>query len=225
MQEIGTGLHIIRRDFYVPGLGNIGGCASVVQLDDGSLIVINPVKPKPEVIAELKSLGDVRFIVSPNPFHNLFLLPTREHFPAARLAGPVELEYRVKAIDLDITLNEQTMSTWEPQLSVLSVQARPPMHQELVFFHPRSRSLIVTDLMFNLAVTGNLWNRIWRALNGAGPSPRTTRIGRMAFKKESVQKLRLQLEALDPLNIVFAHGAPEIGGARKVIREGLSWAD
>ena len=57
----------------------------VMRLADGGLFVWSPIALKPELKAAVDGLGPVRFLVSPNLLHHLFLGEWKTAYPHARL--------------------------------------------------------------------------------------------------------------------------------------------
>ena len=61
---------------------------AVIQLSDGSAWVWSPVALSDELADSVESVGPVRFIVSPNKIHHLFLSEWARRWPEARLYAP-----------------------------------------------------------------------------------------------------------------------------------------
>jgi hypothetical protein len=92
-------------------------------------------------------LGEVRCIVAPNRFHYLSVGEYSRAFPDAE----VFVAPGVKVDDVPIRgiLTGQAESLWSDVLDQAIFYGNK-MEQEVVFFHRDSRTLIVTDLCFNL---------------------------------------------------------------------------
>ena len=45
---------------------------TVIKLKSGDLFVHSPISPTPQMLQEVVSLGEVKYIVSPNKIHHLF---------------------------------------------------------------------------------------------------------------------------------------------------------
>ena len=219
MQQLSPDLWIVRKEFRLPALGNIGGCATIIRLKPDELVIINPVRFSDEDVIAIKALGQVKFVIAPNPLHHLFLLRTQKLFAGSKIAGPREVEYRNEDVDFDIVLNENALSTWEPILSVLPVKAKPPLYQELLFFHHPSRALIMTDLVFNIQRVDNWLNALALKLYGAYRQLTTTRLSRIAFKHESLRKTMQQVHSLQPEILVVAHGDPVLENANERLKD------
>ena len=65
-----------------------GARMTVVRLADGGLLVHSPLDPEPLLRAEIDALGPVRYVVSPNKLHNLYLAGFLQAYPSAQLFAP-----------------------------------------------------------------------------------------------------------------------------------------
>ena len=67
---------------------------AVVRLSDGSAWVWSPVGLSTELAESVETIGPVRFIVSPNKIHHLFLPEWAMRWPDAKLFAPPGLAKR-----------------------------------------------------------------------------------------------------------------------------------
>jgi len=59
-----------------------GARMTVVRLADGGLLIHSPLEPVPPLRAEIDALGPVRYVVSPNKLHHLFLGGFLQAYPS-----------------------------------------------------------------------------------------------------------------------------------------------
>ena len=138
---------------------------TVVKLEAGGLLVYAPVAPTPECIRLVKELeaehGDVKYIILPTISgieHKVFVSPFARRFPQAEVfVAPNQWSFPLK---LPLTwlglprkrtqvLPENSSKTpfaEEFDYAVLGpIALGPGPFEEVVFFHKRSRTLLVTD--------------------------------------------------------------------------------
>lgn len=84
----------------------------VIQFADGNLWVWSPVALTTELASAVDSLGRVRYIVSPNKIHHLFLPEWAEHWPDARIYASPGLIRRKPAMHFDAELGDKPESEW-----------------------------------------------------------------------------------------------------------------
>jgi hypothetical protein len=85
---------------------------AVIQLSDGSAWVWSPVALSDELADSVESVGPVRFIVSPNKIHHLFLPEWARRWPDARLYAPPGLAKRKPELKFDDELGDEADPGW-----------------------------------------------------------------------------------------------------------------
>jgi hypothetical protein len=179
---------------------------TVVRRAGGALWLHSPV-PIDEALADrLAALGRVSDIVAPNRFHHRFAAAAKRRYPAATLWGAPGLDRKRKDIPFDVLLSEP--SPWRELEAVFLSGA--PLWNEHVFFHAASRTLICTDLLFNIrdepsAVTRLLVYRAFGMYRRFG----TNRLWRWKTRDRAALAASLdRVVAWDVRRVVMAHGDP-----------------
>ena len=122
----------------------IGTRMTVCRLSSGDLWVHSPIPPEPELRQQLDSLGRVRFIIAPNRQHHFFIGDFLAAYPDALLFGSPDLPSKFQDLPFDGVLGERPEPEWSADLDQVPIQGNI-FHDEVVFFHRHSRTLIVTD--------------------------------------------------------------------------------
>jgi hypothetical protein len=198
-----------------------GSRASVVRLSDGGLWIHSPVPLGGGLRAELEALGPVRHIVAPNKVHYFYVEENMVAFPEAQLHLAPGLAEKRPELPAGHVLGES--SPWSADLDEAFAPGASFLN-ETVFLHRRSRTLILTDLAFNLREPRPAFERIVLRILGAynhfGPS----RIARMAMRDHKA--LRAFTDTLlewDFERIVLAHGDIVDKGGREIVREAYAY--
>ena len=223
VRSLDRDLWVIDHPFRMPGGIELGARTTLVRLSDGGLWLHSPGPLTPAIQAWLEENGPVRAIVAPNLLHHLFLAETVAAFPEASIYGPDGLAAKIgEKLGAGVhihTLDPQQLP-WANELECLLVPGCPAMN-ELVFLHAKSRTLILTDLAFNIQHANSLITRIFLRINGAlghfGPS----RLAKAFFMKDRPQ-VRAGIEQLLAWNfdrVVVSHGEVLETGGSKALRE------
>jgi hypothetical protein len=77
---------------------------AVIRLFNGSLFVWSPVALSGSLRASIDVLGPVRYLVSPNALHHLFLAEWKSAYPEARLYASPRLRGKRKDLAFDVML-------------------------------------------------------------------------------------------------------------------------
>ena len=211
----GSGLWTVDGPMRVPGL-ELGTRTTVIRLTSGEVVLISPGRNVTEVAGAIRALGPVRGIIAPNLFHHLFIEQAQACFPDARLYGPPGLAKKRTDLAIDEHLTGTPPNLWAAEIDQVLVAGAPRV-QETAFFHRLSKSLVLSDLAFNLEAATNWWGRfVYRLLDvggGFGPS----RLGRLIYRDKAAwrQSLR-EIQAWPFERIVVAHGEIVEEDARQV---------
>lgn len=195
---------------------------TIIRLPGGGLWVHSPIAPDPGLMAEVEALGPVAFLIAPNWIHYAFVGAWQERYPDARCHAAPGVRDRAAsrevAIRIDAELTDDAPAEWA---GVIDQRVIPgsSTHQEAVFFHRPTATLILTDLIENFerrAVSAWMVPLLFMAgnLDPDGKAPvdmrRTFRKGREAARQAIAQVIDW-----GPERVILAHGRwyPENGVA------------
>lgn len=202
---------------------SIGHRMTVARLPDGTLWVHSPVEHSTSLAAELDRLGPVAHIVAPNAMHDTYLESWFAAYPEARFHGaPGFATFRPDLKFTDI-LGDNADPAWSVVFDQLVLRGMPRLN-EVVFLHLASRTLILTDLVFNLGPEMPFLSRVLLRLNGCycrfGPSRllKSTIKDRAAFRASLDQVLGWDFKA-----IVVSHGSNIADGSPAFLREAFAF--
>lgn len=146
LQQLEPNLWLLEQPFRFFGT-QIGTRTTIVRLADGRLWIHSPGPDLPAVYKQVRQLGTVAFLIAPNPFHHLFLPHAMRMFPDALAYGPRAVQKKHPGLDLS-PFNQQAAADWGNQIQFLKLAGLKL--GEYVFFDRASRTLLLTDLLFNL---------------------------------------------------------------------------
>ena len=198
---------------------------AVIRLADGSAWVWSPVALTGELADSVESVGPVRFILSPNKIHHLFLAEWANRWPEARLYAPPGLAKRKPELKFDAELGDEPDPAWAADIDQVIFHGSVAM-EEVVFFHRKSRCAIVCDLIQRhpeSAMTG--WKgRLMRLDSLVGEHGSTPREWRASFlRRGPARAAREKLLSWNPERLLIAHGECARTGAKDIISDALSW--
>jgi glyoxylase-like metal-dependent hydrolase (beta-lactamase superfamily II) len=167
--------HVFR---WPAGLTPVPVRMTVIRLGNGQLILHSPIPLSRDLRAELDALGPVAFVVVPEA-HGRFAGPASQAYPAAQLLAAPDAPRRRRSLPFQASLADEPPSEWDGQVeSLLLLGFR--LHEVLVFHRP-SRTLILTDLCFNIHRSSSRVARMFFKANGMwqrfGPSRIIRRVG------------------------------------------------
>jgi len=158
LTQVAENLWFDEYDLFMPGGVHFRGRMTVVRLPDGALWLHSPIPIDDALAAELAALGAVRHIVAPNRLHHLHLPEVCARYPDALLYGAPGLPKKRRDLPFDAVLGEPP-AAWAGVIDQERIDGNPWIG-EVVFCHRESRTLIVTDLVFNIHETAG-WLTPW----------------------------------------------------------------
>jgi len=199
---------------------------TLVKLKNGMLWVHSPLKISDKLLLEISALGEVKYLVSPNKLHHLFLVDWLQKFPNAMCYASPGLEKKRPDINFSRVLGIQPENEWAEEIDQTIFKGSPAM-EEVVFFHRNSKTLILTDLIENFKPESfNWWQRILARFTGIlspnGKTPIDWRLSFILGKKEAKKSLTRLME-WEPQNIVVSHGECMYGNGLEFLKKSFSW--
>lgn len=222
-EEIADGLWHDTHDHTMVGV-QFRTRSTLARLADGGLWMHSPIPLDDARARQVDALGELRHIVAPNGWHDSYAAAAKERYPNATLWASPALRQSKAKLPVDAWLGE-TDPPWANELQPLLIEGAPKA-DELVFLHAPTRTLIVTDLLFQIRHPVNTLTKLVLWMSGTnGGKLAQSRLWRLVTKDRaaagrSVHKM-LEWE-FD--RVVLAHGDFVEGlGARERTREALWW--
>jgi hypothetical protein len=186
---------------------------TVVRLADGSLALISPIPIDDRLAAELAALGPVSHLIAPNLFHHLHLAAAQARYPEAGVVGPPGLAAKEPGLHFAAPASEPR----SPLSAVLvgSTIEGAPRATETVWLHVPSRTLVVTDLAFNVEALPSWKTGVLLWLTGTKGRLAQSRLWNFLVvdKAAAAESCRRILE-MDFDRLIVAHGDVIASGAK-----------
>jgi hypothetical protein len=198
---------------------------AVIRLSDGGLFAWSPIALSPPLKAEVDALGPVRFLVSPNKLHNLYLCDWKAAYPNAQLFAAPGLRRRRKDLGFDGDLGDAPDSAWAADIDQVLLRGSWAM-TEVVFFHHASGAAIFADLIQNFPRN---WFKGWRAALAryagiVAPHPGAPRDWRSSFLDRRAARAALARILAWPIErALIAHGDPAATDGGAFVRGAFAW--
>jgi hypothetical protein len=202
---------------------------AVVRLSDGGLWLWSPVEKTAAIEDEIRTLGPVRHIVSPNKLHYLFLGEWQAAFPDAKLWATAATIAKCRDLHFSGALADDPPDAWDGEIEQFYFTNSPFM-DELIFFHRASRTAIIADLSqtFSEAFLKRHWPwwmrpiaRLSKMIEGWGYPPIDYRV---SFRHRASARPKIRaLIAERPEHVVLAHGEIVATDGEAFLQRAFSW--
>jgi hypothetical protein len=201
----------------------------VVRLEDGGLWLWSPVARTAAIESEIRAIGPVRHIVSPNKLHHLFLASWQAAFPEAELWGTASTIAKCGGLAFAGALTDHPPAGWAGQIDQFHF-TNSPFLDEVIFFHRASRTAIIADLSqtFSEAFLKRHWPwwmrltaKLSKMVEGRGRPPIDYRI---SFRRRATARPKIRaLVERRPEHVLVAHGEVVRAGGEAFLIDAFSW--
>ena len=120
---------------------------TIIQCENQGLWVHSPVQLDDHTIKVINDFGHVKWVVAPSLFHYLHVWSFRNAFNDNHLYGPEGIQKKETKSQFQ-SLSTLSQQEWTGHIESLKADGMPKVN-EYVFFHKHSKTLILTDLLFN----------------------------------------------------------------------------
>lgn len=226
LRELAPDLWIAEQPFQYWGL-DVGTRMTIIRLQSGELVVISPIAI--ESLADIEALGPVSFIIAPNLYHHLYAEALQQQYPDAQLLAVQGLE--VKRPDLRIDAYLEHHSDLQNQVQYLPFRgfrildfSGPQCLNEIVFFHPSSQTLILTDTAFHFDAAFSHRTQLAARIMGSYQKLQPSWLERIATQeKQTVKQSIERVLRWDFERVIMAHGSIVEHNAKARLTEGYEW--
>ncbi|KYG04006.1 hypothetical protein BE21_49025 [Sorangium cellulosum] len=222
LRTIADDVWAYEKDFRMP-VGYLPARATVVRRADGGIVLHSPLAFDDATARAIDALGEVRAIVAPSRLHHVFVKAAAERWPRASVLGAPGLEKKLSGVPFAPLPRSGAAPELGDDLTVRLVEGVPYI-TEHVFLHARSRTLIVTDLLFNVHEVPSIGMKVFLWLGGAWKKTAQDHVWRVLTRdRAAAARSVADVLAWDFERIVVAHGDVIEGDAKDRARRALAW--
>ncbi len=214
MQTLADGVHVLEGDQRFFGI-EMGARMTVLETESGVLVY----SPLGVPVDRIAHIGTPRWVLAPNLLHHLYAGPWLtdgvEGWAAKGLAE--------KRPDLHFHgVIEGGQQPFGADVGVYPLSCFP-FTNEVVVHHRPSRTLVVTDLVFNIAPTAPWLTRTAMFCACGYPGCRTTLLEQALMRRDAARREVNALLELDFDRLIMAHGTVIETGGRAALARAFRW--
>lgn len=222
LRQLASNLWVAERPQAFYGL-QVGARMTVIRLDDGRLLLHSPLPLDAGLRAELDALGPVAYAVAPNRVHHLYAGDVARVYPGTRLWVAPGLPKKRPDLVHEAVLDDESPVEWRGEVEQAFFRGRP-YENEVAFFHPPSRTLVLCDLAFNFgprdALSTRLLMKLLRSYGKLGPS----KLDPLLIRDWPAARTSLErILSWDFDRVIVSHGDVQETGGYPLIRDGYAW--
>jgi len=220
LRALDRGLFVATRPLRL-WVGDIGCRMTAIRLADGGLFLHSPVPLDDATRQALDGAGRVSFLIGPSKVHHFYLGDYARAYPNALLCGAPGLPQKRKDLSFHWVLDDAVPPPWGDEIRMRLFRGAPMMN-EMVFFHPATRTLLLTDLAFNVPADGGSARWFHRLVGATGFGPhRGVRFG-IRDRRAARESLEAIL-AWDFDRVIVTHGEVLERGGKAALHEAFAF--
>jgi hypothetical protein len=202
---------------------DVGARTTVIRLADGDLVIHSPIALTPELRAAVDRVGPVRHLIAPSSMHYQHLAEWADAYPEARIYAVPGLMEKARALGDAEALSETPPAAWTAEMEQTLVRGSA-IYDEAVFCHHPSRTLIVTDLCFNIPETSNASTRLWAKALGVLGGLSSSRSFPVTIRDRNAARATIErILEWEFERVILSHGEPEERNGKAEFRRAYSW--
>ena len=229
LKQIDRDLWIVEQPLQFMGLP-VGTRMTVIRLKDNSLLLISPISITPELKQQLDDLGEVKYSIAPNLFHYLYLAQCQQIYPQAQILAPPGLAAKQPQLQIDqtfiedeIQFNSELEYTLFAGFQVLIVPQIKAVN-EIVFYHPSTKTLIITDSAFNFDDSFPWVTQLAARVIGSYQTLKPSWLEKIAVRDKQIAKRSIdKILAWDFERVIMGHGKIVEINAKQELTQGYQW--
>lgn len=222
LTRLDENLWIARRPLKLV-VGDVGARMTVIRLPDGALLVHSPVALDTPTRAALDALGPVRWVLGPCKVHHFYLPDFAAAYPDAALLAAPGLEAKRRDVKFAHVLNDDLELPFGGAVEH-HVFAGSPMMNEVVLLHRPTRTLVLTDLAFNLPPGARNEARLFHRLVGATGRFGPHRVVRLGIRDRAAAARSLErVLGWDFDRVIVSHGEVLETGGKAAMRDAFAF--
>jgi hypothetical protein len=213
LSAVAEDLWTVEHPMRFPGGVRIPSRMTIVRLPGGDLILHSPIPIDDQLAAEIAALGSVAHVIAPSLAHHIFVTGALARYPNALLVAAPGLAEKRADLPVADVLTDEAPEAWRGILDQVVIDGAPRMN-EVVFLHRPSRTLIATDLVFNVRQPASWATGLLLRMMGTHKRFAQSRLWRIYTKDRGAFRRSLEkLMTWEFDRVLPGHGEPFVGGA------------
>jgi hypothetical protein len=180
---------------------------TVARLRNGDLVIYSAIALDEAEMRSLEAFGRPRYLVVPSDIHRMDARIWKSRYPELSVIAPAGARARVEQV---VGVDRTTIDFGDPSVELVVVPGTAEREAALVVTSFEGRTLVVSDLIFNLRADPGVKGWLFKALGFAGSEPHLPLLVKLREVKDE-RALRVQLESWSRMprlrRIVVSHGA------------------
>jgi hypothetical protein len=201
----------------MPPMGDVERRMTVVRLIGGRSVVYSAIALDEEEMRELEDFGTPTYLIVPSDIHRMDANAWKDRYPAMRVIAPAGARSKVEEV---VPVDATEVDFGDPTVRFITVPGTGDREAALVVETKSGTTLIVSDLIFNLANRPGVSGWLFKTLGMTADEPQMPPLIRMrrVDDKDAVQAQLQSWSQLPNLNrVIVSHGSIIAADAAQIL--------
>lgn len=190
----------------MPPMGQVERRMTVVRVRGERLVIYSAIALDEAQMKVLEAFGKPSFLVVPNDIHRMDARIWKERYPQLEVIAPDAARHKVGKI---VRVDESEADFRDPSVHLVTVAGTADREMALVVQSDANTTLVINDLIFNLANRPGVTGWLFKKLGMTGDEPHIPPVVKLR-EVEDERALSAQLEAWSRLpglkRVLVSHG-------------------
>jgi hypothetical protein len=204
---------------HMPPMGQVERRMTIVRLQDDHLVIYSAIALDENEMAELEAFGTPAYLIVPNDIHRMDAKIWKKRYPAMKVIAPAAARAKVETV---VPVDATDVDFGEPSVRLMTVPGTGDREAALIIETASGTTLVLNDLIFNLANRPGLSGWLFKKLGMTGDEPHIPKVIKMRQVKDE-KLLRAQLERWAELpqlkRVLVSHGDIVANAPAQVLRK------
>jgi hypothetical protein len=203
---------------HMPPMGEVERRMTVARLRDGRAVIYSAIALREPEMSQLEAFGTPAFLIVPNDIHRMDARGYKDRYPDIQVIAPAAARAKVEDV---VRVDATAADFGDPTVTYLTVPGTAEREAALVVQSRGGTTLVLNDIIFDLADRPGLKGWLFHKLGMTGHEPHVPPLVRMR-QVEDTQALSAQLEAWADLpslqRVIISHGGIIGNDAAEVLK-------
>ncbi len=191
---------------HMPPMGDVERRMTVVRLGDGRLIVYSAIALDESEMRAIEAFGTPTYLIVPSDIHRMDAKTWKDRYPALRVITPPSSREKVEQL---VHVDDTFVNFADPSVHFVVLPGTADREAALIVETSRGTTLVLNDVIFNLANRPGLSGWLFKAIGMTGDAPHVPPVIKLRLI-ENQAALRAQLDLWARLprlqRMILSHG-------------------
>jgi len=168
LKRVEQDLLTVTGSLNMPPMGEVERRMTIVRLRDGRLVIYSAISLDETEMHALEAYGKPAFLIVPGDIHRMDARPWKDRYPSMKVIAPAGARKKIEEI---VPVDATTVDFGDPAVRFMAVPGTGDKEAALVVETASGTTIVLNDLIFDLANRPGLSGWLFEAIGMTGKEP------------------------------------------------------